>query len=108
MATIEEFRTGRCNMDRLNRAYIVLIPKVRVDWGFSANLPVQFYLLNHCQGAGKPPAGGPPFDHQPVPVSFLTRPTDVGKHCSSGGDCCIVAAEWHEGYYVEGRFFKGL
>ena len=29
MATIEEFRTGRCNMDRLNRAYIVLIPKVQ-------------------------------------------------------------------------------
>ena len=29
MATIEEFRAGRCNMDRLNRAYIVLIPKVQ-------------------------------------------------------------------------------
>ena len=29
MATIEEFRAKRCNMDRLNRAYIVLIPKVQ-------------------------------------------------------------------------------
>ena len=29
MATIEEFRAGRCNMDQLNRAYIVLIPKVQ-------------------------------------------------------------------------------
>ena len=29
MATIEEFWTRRCNMDRLNRAYIVLIPKVQ-------------------------------------------------------------------------------
>ena len=29
MATIEEFRAGRCNMDRLNRAYIVLILKVQ-------------------------------------------------------------------------------
>ena len=28
MATLEEFRVGRCNLDRLNRAYIVLIPKV--------------------------------------------------------------------------------
>ena len=29
MATIEEFWTRQCNMDRLNRAYIVLIPKVQ-------------------------------------------------------------------------------
>ena len=29
MATIEEFRARRRNMDRLNRAYIVLIPKVQ-------------------------------------------------------------------------------
>ena len=28
MATIEDFWAGRCNMDRLNRAYIILIPKV--------------------------------------------------------------------------------
>ena len=28
MATIEDFLAGRCNMDRLNRAYIILIPKV--------------------------------------------------------------------------------
>ena len=28
MALIEEFRAGRCNMDRLNKAYIILIPKV--------------------------------------------------------------------------------
>ena len=28
MATLEDFRVGRCNLDRLNRAYIVLIPKV--------------------------------------------------------------------------------
>ena len=28
MAILEEFRVGRCNLDRLNRAYIVLIPKV--------------------------------------------------------------------------------
>ena len=28
MALIEEFRVGRCNMDRLNKAYIILIPKV--------------------------------------------------------------------------------
>ena len=28
MATIKEFWAGRCNMDRLNRAYIILIPKV--------------------------------------------------------------------------------
>ena len=26
--TIEDFWAGRCNMDRLNRAYIILIPKV--------------------------------------------------------------------------------
>ena len=29
MATVEEFWDGRCNMDRLNKAYIVLIPKVQ-------------------------------------------------------------------------------
>ena len=28
MATIEDFKGGRCNMDLLNRAYIVLLPKV--------------------------------------------------------------------------------
>ena len=28
MATIEDFWAGLCNMDRLNRAYIILIPKV--------------------------------------------------------------------------------
>ena len=28
MATLEDFWVGRCNLDRLNRAYIVLIPKV--------------------------------------------------------------------------------
>ena len=28
MALIEEFRESRCNMDRLNKAYIILIPKV--------------------------------------------------------------------------------
>ena len=28
METLEDFRVGRCNLDRLNRAYIVLIPKV--------------------------------------------------------------------------------
>ena len=28
MATVEDFRAGRCNMDRLNRAYIILLPKV--------------------------------------------------------------------------------
>ena len=28
LATLEDFRVGRCNLDRLNRAYIVLIPKV--------------------------------------------------------------------------------
>ena len=29
MATIEDFRAGRCNMSQINRAYIVLIPKVQ-------------------------------------------------------------------------------
>ena len=29
MATIEEFRARRCNMDQLNKAYIVLVPKVQ-------------------------------------------------------------------------------
>ena len=29
MATIEDFRAGRCNMNRINRAYIVRIPKVQ-------------------------------------------------------------------------------
>ena len=29
MATIEEFRAGRCNMNRINRAYIVLTSKVQ-------------------------------------------------------------------------------
>ena len=28
MATIEDFRVGQCNMDRLNKAYIILLPKV--------------------------------------------------------------------------------
>ena len=28
LATIEEFQAGRCNMDRLNRAYIILLPQV--------------------------------------------------------------------------------
>ena len=28
MAMIEDFRVGRCNMDRLNKAYIILLPKV--------------------------------------------------------------------------------
>ena len=28
MATLEDFQVGRCNLDRLNRAYIALIPKV--------------------------------------------------------------------------------
>ena len=28
MATIEDFRVGHCNMDRLNKAYIILLPKV--------------------------------------------------------------------------------
>ena len=28
LATIEEYRAGRCNMDQLNRAYIILLPKV--------------------------------------------------------------------------------
>ena len=28
MAMIEEFWAGRCNMNRLNRAYIILLPKV--------------------------------------------------------------------------------
>ena len=29
MATIKDFCSGRCNMNRINRAYIVLIPKVQ-------------------------------------------------------------------------------
>ena len=29
MATLEEFRVGRCQMDWLNKAYIVLIPKIQ-------------------------------------------------------------------------------
>ena len=29
MAMIEDFRAGRCNMNWINRAYIVLIPKVQ-------------------------------------------------------------------------------
>ena len=29
MAALEDFRTGRCHMDRLNRTYIVLLPKVQ-------------------------------------------------------------------------------
>ena len=29
MAALEDFRAGRCNMDTLNRAYIVLLPKVQ-------------------------------------------------------------------------------
>ena len=29
MAALEDFRAGRCHMDRLNRAYIVLLPKVQ-------------------------------------------------------------------------------
>ena len=28
MAMIEDFKIGRCNMDRLNKAYIILLPKV--------------------------------------------------------------------------------
>ena len=28
MALVEELREGRCNVDRLNKAYIILIPKV--------------------------------------------------------------------------------
>ena len=28
LETIEEFWAGRCNMDRLNQAYIILLPKV--------------------------------------------------------------------------------
>ena len=28
MALIEDFKVGRCNMDRLNKAYIILLPKV--------------------------------------------------------------------------------
>ena len=29
MAALEDFKAGRCHMDRLNRAYIVLLPKVQ-------------------------------------------------------------------------------
>ena len=29
MAALEDFRTSRCQMDRLNKAYIVLLPKVQ-------------------------------------------------------------------------------
>ena len=29
MAALEDFRASRCNMDRLNKAYIVLLPKVQ-------------------------------------------------------------------------------
>ena len=29
MAALEDFRAGRCNMDRLNTAFIVLLPKVK-------------------------------------------------------------------------------
>ena len=29
MAALEDFRAGRCHMDMLNRAYIVLLPKVQ-------------------------------------------------------------------------------
>ena len=28
MSTIEDFRSGQCNMDCLNKAYIILLPKV--------------------------------------------------------------------------------
>ena len=28
MATIEDYRVGHCDMDRLNKAYIILLPKV--------------------------------------------------------------------------------
>ena len=29
MAALEDFKTGQCHMDRLNKAYIVLLPKVQ-------------------------------------------------------------------------------
>ena len=29
MAALEDFRAGPCHVDRLNRAYIVLLPKVQ-------------------------------------------------------------------------------
>ena len=29
MAALEDFKAGRCHMDRLNKAYIVLLPKVQ-------------------------------------------------------------------------------
>ena len=31
MSIIEDFRSGRCNMDRLNKAYIILLPKVGAE-----------------------------------------------------------------------------
>ena len=29
MVALEDFRAGRCQMDRLNKAYIMLLPKVQ-------------------------------------------------------------------------------
>ena len=54
MATIEEFRLGHGNMDRLNKAYIILLPKVE---------GAELHLPDYCEVASQPTSPGSPSDY---------------------------------------------
>ena len=107
MTTIEEFLDGRCNMNRINRAYIVLIPKVQGaeyigDFQpFSLSnfiyLIIAKVLANRLRGVLT--------SLKPLPICIYAGSADVGQHRASGGDCGSVTAEGHPGVYVEGGFF---
>ena len=62
MAALENFRAGRCQMDMLNKAYIVLLPKVQGTEQIRDFLPISlsnsfFFLKRRKKG---PQNGNPP------------------------------------------------
>ena len=114
MSLIEEFRDGRCNMDRLNKAYIILIPKVEGAELIGDLRPISLsnsiYLIiakviyySHTESHLVLPAIIGPFQSAFLPGRQMSDSIVTAKE--------IVAAwrrDGHPGFPMEGRLFQGL
>ena len=99
MAALEDFSAGRCHMDRLNRAYIVLLSKVQgaeqigefrpISLSNSLYLIFAKVLANRLRG---------------VLASLYSGTTDDEQYRTGGRDRCSMALRGHHRFYVEGGF----
>ena len=106
METIEDFRAGRCNINWINRACIVLITKVQGAEQIGDFRPISLSnSFDHRQCAGQLSPGDP---NCPLPICIYAGSANIRHHCACEGDCGSVEVEGHPGVYVEGGFFYGL